>query len=206
MSPVLAAASRTEGAEWFYSTLAEVSATIVGFLGAFLVVRLHASVDEWRRECGRVQQARRVLGRLQDQLGESVSPGDAERAHAALEELLATADRQHLARFPTELTVGAGILGGLLTVGVIAPMVALDVPEDAVQWALLLPFAALAVLAAGLMYVSAAQAWRAWQAMPLEAWHDEHARAVTGADRRPLPRARTGPDDADPGDRRPGGR
>ena len=117
-----------------------------------------------------------------------VSVRDTERARAALDELVATADRQHLARFPAELTVGAVILGGLLSVGVIAPLVALDAPDDAVQVAFLLPFAALSMLAAGVMYFYAVLAWRAWQALPLDAWHAEHARTVEDVDR-PLPPA-----------------
>jgi hypothetical protein len=189
MTSVLAASvDRAEGAEWFYSTLAEVSATIVGFLGAFLVIRLHASMDEWRRESRRVEESRRVLARLQEQVRTGVSVRDTERARAALDELVATADRQHLARFPAELTVGAVILGGLLSVGVIAPLVALDAPDDAVQVAFLLPFAALSMLAAGVMYFYAVLAWRAWQALPLDAWHAQHARTVEDVDR-PLPPA-----------------
>ena len=184
MTSLLAAAvDRSEGAEWFYSTLAEVSATIVGFLGAFLVVRLHASMDEWRRESLRVQESRRVLTRLQERAGTQVSARDAERARAALDDLVATADRQHLGRFPAELTVGAVVLAGLLAVGVIAPLVALDAPGDGVQIAFLLPVAALSLLAAGVMYLYAVLAWRAWQALPLDTWHAQHARAVQDADR-----------------------
>ncbi len=184
MTPLLAASvGRAEGAEWSYSTLAEVSATIVGFLGAFLVIRLHASMDEWRRESRRVQESRRVLVRLQERAGTGISTRDTERARAALEELVATADRQDGARFPAELSVGAVVLGGLLTVGVIAPLAALDAPDDAVQVAFLLPFAALSMLAAGVMYFYAVVAWRAWQALPPLAWHDQHARVLDGGER-----------------------
>ncbi len=175
---------RTEGDEWFYSTLAEVSATIVGFLGAFLVIRLHAAMDEWRRESARVREARLLLVRLQDQLAGSASARDVERARSALDDLLVTADRQQLARFPMELTVGGAVLGGLLVVGVIAPLVALDAPGDAVQSAFLLPFGALTLLAAGLMYASAVLAWRSWQAMPLQEWRREHTAELDGFEER----------------------
>jgi hypothetical protein len=146
-------------------------------------ILLNAAMDEGRRESARAREARLLLVRLQDQLAGSASARDGERARSALDELLVTADRQQLARFPTELTVGGAVVGGL-PVGVIAPLVALDAPGHAVQSAFLLPFGALTLLAAGLMYASAVLAWRSWQAMPLQEWHREHTAELDGFEER----------------------
>jgi hypothetical protein len=43
------------------------------------------------------------------------------------------------------------------------------------------------MLAAGVMYFYAVAAWRTWQALPLDAWHAQHAHALDDGARRPPP-------------------
>ena len=146
--------------EWFYSSLTQVTASLVGFLGAFLLVRLSAYVGEWR-------DAANQLDRLQRSWTIAHMSGLTERAEETLWELRVLDDRRRDDRFPRELPVVFVLVGLVFVVGVVVPMMAFDAPGDATKAAYVVPVALLVVAGAAIMLVAARRAYGEWRTVAL---------------------------------------
>ena len=176
--------------QWFYSSLAQVSAGLVGLLGGFLLVRLSSYIAEWRT-------ARTTLLRLQRDfhaaeraallLRVQGSPQErrevSERESAAWYALMTAHSDRAAASFPSELVVTLVVLAGLLAAGVLAPLVALGAPGTTEQ-VTYVAIIALLVAGVGLVMTRAAHAaFTAWRDLDLgekttgriTAWLLEHA-------------------------------
>jgi hypothetical protein len=133
-------------ASWFYSSLAQSSAAIVGFLGGFYIYRLLSFMEEWEGRKDRLQsfQQRWASSHHENeaQWDEFTASGhtgpvanfpgwDAEitrRERDDWRQLRTALDEQRLARFPSELNVLALLLLALFLVGTVAPLAALEAP------------------------------------------------------------------------------
>ncbi|HEX8004313.1 MAG TPA: hypothetical protein VF519_16625 [Mycobacteriales bacterium] len=153
--------------EWFYSSLAQVTASLVGFLGAFLLVRLSSYIADWR-------DAASALDRLQRSWSIAHTSGLHERAYEALWELRVLDDRRQAERFPREIPAVFALVGLVFGVGVVLPLLALGAPSNAAQAAYLGPVALLVVAGAAIMLLAARRAFREWRTVAL--WDVVHRR------------------------------
>jgi len=143
------------GPEWFYTSLAQVTASLVGFLGAFLLVRLSAYIGEWRTSANELHRLQRTWS-----VARSTNAGP--RAEEALWEIRVLDDRRRGERFPRELPLVFVVLGLVFVVGVVLPLMALAAPAEGTRTAYVLPVALLVVAGAAIMLLAARQAFREW--------------------------------------------
>jgi hypothetical protein len=152
--------------QWFYSSLAQVSAGLVGFLGAFLLVRLSAYIAEWRTARTALLRLQREWSAAQREL-KDCPPANAAAARMreadAWDDLRQADDERRGAHFPAELVGTLGILGLLLIVGALVPLLALPGPSTGEQVAYLVPVAALVVVAGAVMIAAAWRTYVAWR-------------------------------------------
>lgn len=153
--------------EWFWSSLAQVTASLVGFLGAFLLVRLSTYVAGWR-------EAANDLDRLQRSWSIAHASGPSERAEEALWELRILDDRRRDERFPREIPAILLLLGLVFVVGVVLPLMALGAPGNATQSLYVVPIGLLVLAGAVIMLLTARSAFREWQTVAL--WDVVHYR------------------------------
>jgi hypothetical protein len=152
---------------WFFSSLAQSTAAVVGFVGAFLIFRIQDSTTAWARKCADLETLQRrwipahiVVDGQEDEwyteLGaEPHAPRDSfvDRAverdrDEARRELRPLLDEKHSAQFPTELPIITALLGVLFIAGTMAPLLFLGAPENEQQ-------ALWVVLVSGLLACSA---------------------------------------------------
>ena len=134
--------------EWFYSGLAQVTASLVGFLGAFLLFRLSSYIGEWRTSANELHHLQRAWA--------------GSRTDEALWELRVLDDRRRDAVFPRELPLVFVVLGLVFVIGVVLPLMALTDPGDVTQAAYVVPVALLVVAGAAIMLLAARQAYSEW--------------------------------------------
>jgi hypothetical protein len=143
---------------WFYSSLSQVTAAIVGFLGGFLVLRVHGITARWQELVTQLdtlesawqsaENAIRQKGRRQI----AVLPNE-EMEEGRLFEELRKADREAVvAAMPTELLWAACVLVALLAVGGLWPLLTLGSPSNRIQAGFLGPFSLLVLAFTGLQY------------------------------------------------------
>lgn len=139
---------------WFFSSLAQVTAAIVAFLGGFLTLRLQDQVKEWRAlRIGLVSTQRRWLGakraaeRFWDQYAKTQGTGPIEgptpeldRENETWASLVDLIEEQKQSTLPRFFSIGAVALSMLLVVGVVLPLLDLDAPSDRMQAAYLAIF------------------------------------------------------------------
>jgi len=141
---------------WFYSSLAQVTAAIVGFLGGFVIVRLLDFIKEWRETADGLVTTRALYNAKQrepdtaKETGHHASPieSDVDRLWGELVRLLR---RRDAARFPSvvnRLTFG---LLALTAVGILWPLLALEGPSNGRQLAFLIPWVVIVLLASPLI-------------------------------------------------------
>lgn len=128
---------------WFYSTLAQVAASIAGVLGGFLILRLHDQIGDWRTlrtllnaQQGAWSRAKNQEERFRDAYVKANGPGsiegptpELERADETWSMLVASLERRQDANFPRFLLSAGGMLVLLVIVGSVAPLFALDDPS-----------------------------------------------------------------------------
>jgi hypothetical protein len=154
------AQSLTTDTSWFYSSLAQVSAAIVGLLGGFLTLRLINYINEWRELKNRVGdlQPRWADARLVNRRPKAAPSHEQvfqeTRLWQALKSAIAERDA---AAMPREILLAGVVLGLLTGVGVIWPLYSLDAPSTGIQSQYLIPFTALLLAFGVLLYFLARQ-------------------------------------------------
>ena len=169
-------AAATSDPSWFYSSLAQSSAAVVGFVGAFLIFRIQDYMAAWARMASELQtlQGRWSVAATQVRSQENawlraVRSGEVEGTQqdhkqfvdSALErqedeawrDLRPLLDRRRTEEFPRELVMSAALLGALFLVGTLAPLMFLSSPSNLAQvlWVVLVG-AAVAVVAGAMLY------------------------------------------------------
>lgn len=135
------------GPEWFYSSLSQVTAALVGFIGGFVIIRLSQVVAEWRDVIARLKTredewvwARIYAAQVDATSVPDTGPyeGEQARAHHAVSRswsaLYEVIEEQRSARFPFELIVTAIFLIGFLFVGTVWPLSELEEPGSKLRW------------------------------------------------------------------------
>ena len=162
--------------QWFYSSLAQVSAGLVGLLGGFLLVRLSSYIAEWRdrrtallrleREWHAAERAA-LRTTARDTTTREAAREARERTEDAWFALRVAADERETARFPGELVLTLVVLAALLASGVVAPLVALGAPGNTEQVVYVAVIALLVVGVGLVMTVAAARAFAGWRLLGL---------------------------------------
>jgi hypothetical protein len=157
MVPISEAAQSSDPG-WFYSSLAQVTAALVGFLGGFLILRLLTLMEGWRTLLGRLAQTdvdwrwKRTANETEVRGTRSGVPihvrAEEERLWFELQRLMREKDQ---ASIPKAIWRGVALLGLLSLVGIAWPLMALDAPAGSTR-ALML--AVCLVLVAGLLAVA----------------------------------------------------
>jgi hypothetical protein len=157
-------------ASWFYSSLAQVTAALVGLLGGFLTLRLLGYMNDWRQLEGRLKllQNSWVLADLatenNSQLKTPTEQADARREENRLwNELLFSIEERETAVVPREFLWGGLTLFLLLIAGVLLPLLLLDQPDVLEKSGLLALFAALVLLFSSFIYVGASSSLESLQ-------------------------------------------
>lgn len=170
---------------WFYSSLAQSAATIVGLGGAFYIFRLQTFVSEWTTAAEQlpVQQRRWSEARFRvrqeesrfgeprtvdDHFEDGVSPDSAQEERERWSDLREHLELRETAAFPGELLSLAALLGAVLLAGCFIPLVMLGGDGNLQQVGIVSPFAALSVLTGVVMYRRASSAFTRWQT--IEMW------------------------------------
>lgn len=138
---------------WFYSSLSQVTAAIVGFVGAFLILRLQTHISDWNDLLVRLEtgQTRWLL----------TSDTFALDSRFQLEkgilwaELLRALEEQKRAKMPSEITWGGCLLLALLAMGTAWPLIALQAPDLARKLSFLVPWGVLVLVLVSVMYLRA---------------------------------------------------
>lgn len=130
-----------EQPQWFYSSLAQVTAAIVGFVGGFLLLRLLEVMREWSALSDRLGERQRRWSRAQhredqyDQIHEmKTGPYKGERLRLANEvsdawsDLYETIQEQRGAKMPSDLLWSLGLIVLVAYAFALGPLLALDHP------------------------------------------------------------------------------
>lgn len=147
---------------WFYSSLSQVTAAIVGFFGGFFILRLLNYTGEWRQLRSRLESTQSAWI-LQERSTEDVESShldtlerqakvDADRLWLDLKRAI---DARRLAKMPRELLWGALLLGVLLLVGSVWPLLVLGGPSNSQQLGFLVPWVIVLAAFGLLMYFQA---------------------------------------------------
>lgn len=165
---------------WFYSSLAQSSAAVVGFVGAFLIFRIQDYMASWARMTSQIETLQPRWSTAYSQLQRSVdswrravqsggvtatrqerrqfvSAAMERQEEEAWRDLRPLLDRRRVDAFPKELVWSAALLGGLFIVGTLAPLMFLSAPANGIQllW--------VAGVGGAVAIVAGAMLWRAWQ-------------------------------------------
>ena len=137
---------------WFYSSLSQVTAAVVGFMGGFVFLRLQDVMAMWR------DLAFRQTARELDWLAAKRSIRKRKESSTAVPAELETAERRAWVelwvtlkeREGIEMPRSLGLLGLLLTLllglGAVAPLLLLGAPGNGQQAALIVPWSLLVVV------------------------------------------------------------
>lgn len=131
-------------AAWFYSSLAQVSAAVVAFLGGFLLLRLQDYERYWQD----------VLVRLRMNQARWAQDRDLQpNASFSWNELVRAVEEQKQASVPRHIFWSGGCLALLFITGSVAPLFALRAPSNPAKAWFLLPVAALVLAFVVIAYV-----------------------------------------------------
>ncbi|HVE95050.1 MAG TPA: hypothetical protein VNB24_09030 [Acidimicrobiales bacterium] len=173
--------------EWFYSSTAQATAALVGFAGAFLLLRLQDYMAHWRsraRELASAQSAwasadliveaqertwrKAAKGRQTRPPREQyVSRADERVCDEAWRRLRPLLDEQDSDKFPMELWVATALVGLLYTLGCVVPLLLLGSPNNSQQLLVVGLVSALVVVFGLFMLCRARVAFREWLKTPL---------------------------------------
>lgn len=131
---------------WFYSSLAQSSAAVVGFVGAFLIFRIQDYMASWARMTSEIETLQRRWSAATDH-----------QEQEGWRDLRPLLDRRRVDAFPKELGWSAGLLGALFLVGTLAPLMFLSAPANGIQ------FVWVTVVGGAVTIVAVAMLWRSWQ-------------------------------------------
>lgn len=141
---------------WFYSSLAQSTAAIVGFVGAFLIFRIQDYTASWTRKRAELETLQRrwipaqIIAEQQERVWDEAMEAQPETPRASIvdprlesqrdatwRDLRPLLDDQIQAAFPTELVVITSLLGLLFVVGTLLPLLFLAAPANSDQaiWA-----------------------------------------------------------------------
>jgi hypothetical protein len=160
----------TNDPAWFYSSLAQVTAAIVGFLGGFLIIRLTSLMSEWRTLMSRLETSQRAWVSVNQTIKRirPTHPIDIEADRERLwYEVMGAVGEQNTARLPREMAVWGIALGILAASGIVWPLIALGAPTNSLQVDFLVPWAVVLLAFVGLMYRRAVDALRELKSVPL---------------------------------------
>lgn len=141
---------------WFYSSLAQVTAAIVGFLGGFVILRLLDFMSEWRETADDIVTTRSAFYAKRTELETAKERGhlttaiesDIDRLWGELVRLLRRRDAAQFPRVVNRLTAGLLVL---TSVGIILPLLALEGPSNGRQLAFLIAWVVIVLIAAPLI-------------------------------------------------------
>lgn len=162
---------------WFYSSLAQSSAAVVGFVGAFLIFRIQDYMNNWANDTLNLDAVQRRWSSMKLESDHQEAkyddairnryggplPNRADWVDARLSRDLEEAwrslrpimDRQRAAAFPTELVVIAGLIGTLFVVGTLAPLLFLGAPNNIEQCLWIVIVGGMVALTGAVMLVRA---------------------------------------------------
>lgn len=149
---------------WFYSSLAQVTAALVGFMGGFVILRLVAFMSEWRESADRIRTTGAAYHAKRAEWAKAegnptTTPAIEYEQDRLWNELIQLLTRRDAARFPRVISwLAAGLLV-LAGVGIAWPLVELEGPSNLKQWAFLIPWALVMLL------VALGIAWEAFRAL-----------------------------------------
>lgn len=131
-----------EQPQWFYSSLAQVTAALVGFIGGFLLLRLLEVMREWKTLLDRLQDRQSKWSRAErlewhyDQTHESkLGPYQGEKLRLnndtsdSWSALYDTLQERSAAKMPVELLASLGAVTTIALVFGLGPLLALDHPS-----------------------------------------------------------------------------
>jgi hypothetical protein len=138
---------------WFYSSLAQVTAAIVGFLGAFVILRLLDFINEWRETGDSIVTTRAAFYAKHKELAAAKKTG---RETATIEsdiarlwgELVRLLTRRNAAAFPSVVNRMTIALLALTAAGILWPLISLSGPSNLTQLFFLVPWVAIVLVAA----------------------------------------------------------
>ena len=146
---------------WFFSSLAQVSAGLVGLIGGFVVLRLHDQIGRW-------QELRTDILLLQSRWVnlDQMNPGrplvrefERERALAWNEFMIAYARGQQ-AKMPGDLVLALPILFLIFVVGALVPLARLDAPSTGERAVMLATVAGLILVFGTVLLAAGRRAMR----------------------------------------------
>jgi hypothetical protein len=126
-------------ASGFYVAVAEVTAAVVGLLGGFLMQRVLSYVHEWQALRRQLEASQASWLRRKEEVGRATDrSGEARRRSQSdvdwlWQELLEALEEKSGAAIPSELKLGAAILGLLFCLGTAAPLLLLGAPTNGAQ-------------------------------------------------------------------------
>lgn len=186
---------------WFYSSVAQATAALVGFAGAFLLLRLQDYTSRWRARADEIMTLQREWSSADLEVSwqeeEYLRAGNTEFAPraATVDEALERRrddvwrllrpllDERSAATFPWELGALLAVLGLLLVVGCFVPLAELDAPSNQDQWRILVPIAVLVSAAGLLMLLQARNAFNAFKTVQIFKRTDyEHTQQLDNED------------------------
>jgi hypothetical protein len=131
-----------EQPQWFYSSLAQVTAAIVGFVGGFLLLRLLEVIRDWSGLVDRLRERQTRWARADhrerayDQVHElKLGPFTGERLELSNDEsetwsdLYETIQEQRATKMPTDLLWSLGLVTLIAFAFALGPLLALDHPS-----------------------------------------------------------------------------
>jgi len=136
---------------WFYSSLAQVTAAIVGFLGGFIILRLTGFMSEWRETADTITTISAAYHAKRNekkraQGDPATTPGIESEEDRLWSELVRLLKRRDRAEFPRVVKWLAGGLLALTAVGIVWPLVALDGPSNLEQSTFLVSWSLVVLL------------------------------------------------------------
>lgn len=164
---------------WFYSSLAQATAALVGFVGGFYIYRLQGYISDWTTAARELtsQQVRWLAAHRdvrREQTVHAADAGDGLRSRTEAEriednlwaDLRRHLDAQDSTVFPAELGwLGLG-LAALFVVGCVIPLMWLGEPSNIEQFGFVLPVTLLVVAIGAYMHHRARSDFVAWKAVP----------------------------------------
>lgn len=155
----------------FYSGVAQVASSFVGFLGGFFVIRLQNYAQEWRELRLEIERLSIVHESTTGAYSQPAAGGASShetrvladlsrRNEDALRELAPLLYRREHSRFPGELVVQSVLLVLLTALGVWVPLSLLDGPSSAKKMLILGPVILIVMILWVAMFIVAVTAWR----------------------------------------------
>lgn len=134
---------------WFYSSLSQVTAAMVGFIGGFVFLRLQHSITAWKeigdalRETQMAWLKVRMSIRLREEASTAVPAELRAELRRAWVDLWYTAKTRELQKPPWELALWALLLLALSAVGIVRPLLDLSAPTQPTQLNYLVPWSGI---------------------------------------------------------------